>query len=96
MSNAYAPVFMAEAYDLLVSALKNQLIDEGKKERNKADAEMCKQIDKERLIFDFVLKNCGRAKLIELGEQIDEMLEREYGRSEGYAEHVETFQLPQE
>lgn len=96
MSNAYAPVFMAEAYDLLVKSLKDQLIEERNEECKKSDIEMSKRVEIEELIFEFVLRHCGRAKLIELGEQIDEMLEKEYGRSQGYEEHVEAVQLPQE
>ena len=96
MPNTHEPTFMAEAYDLLVKSLKDQLVEERNEECKKSDIEMSKRVEIEELIFEFVLRHCGRAKLIELGEQIDEMLEKEYGRSQGYAEHVDTCQLPQE
>ena len=92
MPNTHEPTFMAEAYDLLVKSLKDQL-----REACKAvDEEACKQVTTWDVIFPFVLEHCGRDKLLELGEQIDEMLEKKYGRSQGYEEHVETVQLPQE
>jgi hypothetical protein len=87
---------MVEAYDLLVKSLKDQLVEERNEDRKKSDIEMSKRVEIEELIFEFVLRHCGRAKLIELGEQIDEMLENVYGRSQGYEEHVETVELLQE
>ncbi len=96
MPKTHEPTFMVEAYDLLVKSLKDQLVEERNEDRKKSDIEMSKRVEIEELIFEFVLRHCGRAKLIELGEQIDEMLENVYGRSQGYEEHVETVELLQE
>jgi hypothetical protein len=35
------------------------------------------------------LKHCGYEKLIELGAQIDEMLNKEHGKDDGYVDFLE-------
>ena len=89
MSNAYEPAFMAEAYDLLVKSLKDQLREAWKKE----DEETYKQVTTWDVIFPFVLEHCGREKLLELGKLIDEAVEKEHGVNEGFEELVANYQL---
>ena len=95
MSKTYEPVFMAEAYDLLVKSLKDQLVAEKREAGKKEDDETYKQVAIGDVIFPFVLEHCGRNKLLELGKLIDEMLEKEYGRKEGFEELVAGYQLTQ-
>jgi len=86
---------MAEAYDLLVKSLKDQLVAEKREAGKKEDDETYKQVAIGDVIFPFVLEHCGRNKLLELGKLIDEMLEKEYGRKEGFEELVAGYQLTQ-
>jgi hypothetical protein len=90
MTNAYEPTFMAEAYDLLVKSLKDQLAGAQKQAGLASSEQSDKQCHIEKVIFNFVLKHCGYEKLIELGAQIDEMLEKEHGRDGGYVDFLET------
>ncbi len=80
MPNTYEPMFMAEAYDLLVKSLKDELEKEWKRE----DEETNKQVTTWDVIFPFVLEHCGRDKLLELGKMIDQEFEKEYGVNEGF------------
>jgi len=91
MSNPYEPTFMAEAYDLLVKSLKDQLKEAWKQE----DEETQKQVTTWGVIFPFVLEHCGRNKLLELGKMIDEAFEKEYNVNEGFEELVAGYQLTQ-
>jgi hypothetical protein len=95
MSKPYEPTFMAEAYDLLVKSLKDQLATERGDFAEEKDAEAFKQVEIDDVIFSFVLQHCGRNKLLELGKLIDEMLEKEYGSKEGFEEVVAGYQLTQ-
>jgi hypothetical protein len=89
MSNSYEPKFMAEAYDLLVKSLKDQLAGEQKQAGLASSEQSDKQCHIEKVIFNFVLKHCGYEKLIELGTQIDQMLNKEHGRDGGYVDFLE-------
>jgi hypothetical protein len=91
MSNPYEPTFMAEAYDLLVKSLKDQLKEAWKRE----DEESYKQVTTWDVIFPFVLEHCGRDKLLELGKLIGEAVEKEHGVNEGIEELVAGYQLTQ-
>jgi hypothetical protein len=91
MSNPYEPTFMAEAYDLLVKSLKDQLKEAWKEE----DEETQKMVTAWDVIFPFVLEHCGRNKLLELGKMIDEAFEKEYNVNEGFENLVAGYQLTQ-
>jgi hypothetical protein len=82
---------MAEAYDLLVKSLKDQLREAWKRE----DEESYKQVTTWDVIFPFVLEHCGRNKLLELGKMIDEAVEKEYNVNEGFESLVAGYQLTQ-
>jgi hypothetical protein len=82
---------MAEAYDLLVKSLKDELREAWKKE----DEETQKQVTTWDVIFPFVLEHCGRNKLLELGKMIDEAFAKEYNVNEGFESLVAGYQITQ-
>ena len=81
---------LVPAYSLYINQLRQQIDEDRKYYENQSISRDIEDVNREKVIFGFVLQHMGRDKLMQLGRAIDEEQKKRTGDDQGYEDFLNT------
>ena len=81
---------LVPAYALYIKHLREQIDEDRKYYEEKSILRDIEDVEREKVIFGFVLQHMGRDKLMQLGRAIDESQKKRTGDDQGYEDFLNT------
>ena len=79
---------LVPAYALYIKHLRQQITEIQNRAAGQSNARDMEDIEREKVIWEFVLQHMGRDKLMLLGRTIDEDKKKRTGKHDGYEEFL--------
>ena len=80
---------LVPAYTLYIKHLRQQLAETQKRAADESNARDSEDVERDKVIFNFVLQHAGRDMLMLLGRAIDEEKKKRTGKHDGYEEFLD-------
>ena len=80
---------LVPAYALYIKHLRQQITEIQNRAANESNARDSEDVEREKVIWEFVLQHMGRDKLMLLGRTLDEDKKKRTGKHDGYEEFLD-------
>jgi len=81
---------LVPAYALYIKHLRQQIAEIQNRAANESNARDSEDVERDKVIFEFVLQHMGRDKLMMLGRAMDEEKKKRTGKHDGCEEFLNT------